>query len=149
MTAPIGGLDQPAELADGVIERAAHTAKAMSALPPKADMCSAPVHVRFGPKADIGRLTAPSQSRLWLVRRADILYKFVVLPAAGIKIVFVAGKLISILSLFQDKGASTARHKQCQPITDYSHVSKKSARSIKFPHKPKSLTTFEEQVRPY
>jgi hypothetical protein len=25
----------------------------MSALPPKADMCSAAVHVRFGPKADM------------------------------------------------------------------------------------------------
>src|SRR5262245_18965880 len=25
----------------------------MSALPPKADMCGAPAHVRFGPKADI------------------------------------------------------------------------------------------------
>jgi hypothetical protein len=29
--------------------------EAMSALPPKADMCSAAVHVRFGPKADISR----------------------------------------------------------------------------------------------
>jgi hypothetical protein len=28
----------------------------MSALPPKADMCSALVHVRFGPKADITSL---------------------------------------------------------------------------------------------
>src|SRR5262245_25240221 len=28
----------------------------MSALPPKADMCVALVHVRFGPKADIGTL---------------------------------------------------------------------------------------------
>jgi hypothetical protein len=27
----------------------------MSALPPKADICSALAHVRFGPKADIGR----------------------------------------------------------------------------------------------
>jgi hypothetical protein len=27
--------------------------KAVSALPPKADICSAPAHVRFGPKADI------------------------------------------------------------------------------------------------
>jgi hypothetical protein len=27
--------------------------KGMSALPPKADICSAPTHVRFGPKADI------------------------------------------------------------------------------------------------
>jgi hypothetical protein len=27
---------------------------AMSALPPKADMCSAPAHVRFVPEADIG-----------------------------------------------------------------------------------------------
>jgi hypothetical protein len=27
--------------------------KVMSALPPKADMCSAIAHVRFGPKADI------------------------------------------------------------------------------------------------
>jgi len=26
----------------------------MSGLPPKADMCSALVHVRYGPKADIG-----------------------------------------------------------------------------------------------
>src|SRR5262245_49479814 len=30
--------------------------RAMSALPPKADMCSAVVHVRFGPKADIANL---------------------------------------------------------------------------------------------
>ena len=30
---------------------------AMSALPPKADMCSAPAHVRFVPKADIGPST--------------------------------------------------------------------------------------------
>jgi hypothetical protein len=28
--------------------------KVMSALPPKADMCSATTHVRYGPKADIG-----------------------------------------------------------------------------------------------
>jgi hypothetical protein len=28
----------------------------MSALPPKADMCSAVPNVRFGPKADIGTL---------------------------------------------------------------------------------------------
>jgi hypothetical protein len=28
----------------------------MSALPPKADICSALAHVRFGPKADIGCL---------------------------------------------------------------------------------------------
>jgi hypothetical protein len=28
-------------------------AKVMSALPPKADICSALAHVRFGPKADI------------------------------------------------------------------------------------------------
>src|SRR5262249_54642016 len=30
--------------------------KVMSALPPKADMCSAPSDVRFGPKADIALL---------------------------------------------------------------------------------------------
>jgi len=30
--------------------------KAMSALPPKADMCGATGDVRFGPKADIGHL---------------------------------------------------------------------------------------------
>ena len=30
--------------------------KAMSALPPKADMCSATRHVRFVPKADIANL---------------------------------------------------------------------------------------------
>jgi hypothetical protein len=30
--------------------------KAMSALPPKADMCSALAYVCFGPKADIGSL---------------------------------------------------------------------------------------------
>ena len=29
--------------------------KCMSALPPKADMCSAQAHVRFVPKADIGQ----------------------------------------------------------------------------------------------
>jgi hypothetical protein len=28
----------------------------MSALPPKADMCSAAVHLRYGPKADMVRL---------------------------------------------------------------------------------------------
>jgi hypothetical protein len=28
--------------------------KVMSALPPKADICSALAHVRFGPKADMG-----------------------------------------------------------------------------------------------
>jgi hypothetical protein len=28
--------------------------KPMSALPPKADMCGALAHVRYGPKADIG-----------------------------------------------------------------------------------------------
>ena len=31
---------------------------AMSALPPKADMCGAGTHVCFGPKADIGLKTA-------------------------------------------------------------------------------------------
>ena len=31
--------------------------KAMSALPPKADMCSALGHVCFGPKADIGPIS--------------------------------------------------------------------------------------------
>jgi len=31
--------------------------KVMSALPPKADMCSAVVDVRFGPKADIVNLS--------------------------------------------------------------------------------------------
>jgi hypothetical protein len=30
--------------------------KVMSALPPKADICSAPADVRFGPKADITEL---------------------------------------------------------------------------------------------
>jgi hypothetical protein len=30
--------------------------KVMSALPPKADICSALAHVRFGPKADIASL---------------------------------------------------------------------------------------------
>jgi len=29
--------------------------KVMSALPPKADICSATAHVCYGPKADIGR----------------------------------------------------------------------------------------------
>jgi hypothetical protein len=33
------------------------TSNAMSALPPKADMCSAAVHVRFGPIADITQVT--------------------------------------------------------------------------------------------
>jgi hypothetical protein len=32
----------------------------MSALPPKADMCGAATDVRYGPKADIGRLTRHS-----------------------------------------------------------------------------------------
>src|SRR5262249_40723521 len=31
----------------------------MSALPPKADICSAPAHVRFGPKADIQAMPLP------------------------------------------------------------------------------------------
>jgi hypothetical protein len=30
--------------------------RAMSALPPKADICSAPAHVRFGPEADMASL---------------------------------------------------------------------------------------------
>ena len=30
-----------------------HAANGMSALPPKADMCTALAHVRFGPKADM------------------------------------------------------------------------------------------------
>src|SRR5215510_955311 len=30
--------------------------KGMSALPPEADMCGAPAHVRYGPKADIATL---------------------------------------------------------------------------------------------
>jgi hypothetical protein len=30
----------------------------MSALPPKADMCGALAHVRFGPKADITAITS-------------------------------------------------------------------------------------------
>jgi hypothetical protein len=32
-----------------------HPQKVMSAFPPKADMCSARPHVRFGPKADIAK----------------------------------------------------------------------------------------------
>src|SRR5262245_34184627 len=32
-------------------------AKVMSALPLKADMCSARAHVRYGPEADIGQIT--------------------------------------------------------------------------------------------
>jgi hypothetical protein len=31
-----------------------HRQSVMSALPPKADMCSASAYVRYGPKADIG-----------------------------------------------------------------------------------------------
>ena len=38
----------------------------MSALPPKADMCSALGHVRFGPKADIA--SCPSGGLLRLAR---------------------------------------------------------------------------------
>jgi hypothetical protein len=43
--------------------------KAMSALPPKADMCSALAHVCFGPKADVASLfdyfvCAPDE-RVW------------------------------------------------------------------------------------
>ena len=40
----------------------------MSALPPKADMCGALVHVRFGPIADIGEMT--SQNRKTASRRS-------------------------------------------------------------------------------
>ena len=36
---------------------AAQKIKIMSALPPKADMCSALAHVRFGPKADMHETT--------------------------------------------------------------------------------------------
>jgi len=35
----------------------------MSALPPKADICSAQAHVRFGPKADIVANGMPAKSR--------------------------------------------------------------------------------------
>jgi hypothetical protein len=41
--------------------------KAMSALPPKADMCGARADVRFGPIADIGRIYS---IRLVLIERA-------------------------------------------------------------------------------
>src|SRR5262249_1047620 len=40
---------------------------ALSALPPKADICSAPAHVRFGPKADIASFTQLSR-RQWRAR---------------------------------------------------------------------------------
>jgi hypothetical protein len=36
-------------------KRIFRSAIAMSALPPKADMCGALAHVRFGPEADIGQ----------------------------------------------------------------------------------------------
>jgi hypothetical protein len=36
-----------------------HPQKAMSALPPEADMCGALLHVCFGPIADIGLLSDP------------------------------------------------------------------------------------------
>jgi hypothetical protein len=36
----------------------------MSALPPKADICSAVAHVRFGPKADIGPIS-DERSSAW------------------------------------------------------------------------------------
>src|SRR5215813_956132 len=40
--------------------------KGMSALPSKADICSAPAHVRYGPKADIANLGGwPSISARW------------------------------------------------------------------------------------
>jgi len=38
-------------------------AATMSALPPKADMCSALGYVRFGPKADIGQTTQSPRRR--------------------------------------------------------------------------------------
>jgi len=49
-----------------------HQLQAMSALPPKADMCAAQAHVCFGPKADIRFLLtkARSQSRNACNRRA-------------------------------------------------------------------------------
>src|SRR5262245_64183152 len=40
---------------------------AQSALPPKADICSAQAHVCFGPKADIDRLCIKSIQKEWLV----------------------------------------------------------------------------------
>jgi hypothetical protein len=36
--------------------------KAMSALPPKADSCSAQAHVRYGPEADITGAAARSEN---------------------------------------------------------------------------------------
>ena len=39
----------------------------MSALAPKADMCSAPARVRFGPKADIVKLIRSARLRAQLV----------------------------------------------------------------------------------
>jgi hypothetical protein len=43
--------------------------KGMSALPPKADICSAKSNVRFGPEADID-LATQSPHRQWRVARA-------------------------------------------------------------------------------
>ena len=47
----------------------------MSALPPKADMCSAPVHVRLVPKADILQLIRISSIHMLVVR--DKIMQFV------------------------------------------------------------------------
>jgi hypothetical protein len=42
--------------------------RAMSALPPKADMCDTTRHVRFGPKADIGKRILQTRRALLLPR---------------------------------------------------------------------------------
>ena len=52
----------------------------MSALPPKADMCTAQAHVCFGPKADIGR-----QLRCPLFARKQTLLLFCLGPNAFIQ----------------------------------------------------------------
>jgi hypothetical protein len=52
-----------------------HPQEFMSALPPKADMCSAKAHVCFGPKADIALVTAFTITRP-LTKAASIVHGF-------------------------------------------------------------------------
>src|SRR5262245_38757602 len=57
--------------------------KVMSALPPKADMCSAARDVRFGPKADIGNCSNPKMQLLRRVGQPPNLPNWVMFAAGG------------------------------------------------------------------
>ena len=70
------------------------SANSMSALPPKADMCTATAHVRFGPKADIVAGSVPiaarelSEFRLQMMTAA-VLYGFMIVAGDGLCCRFV------------------------------------------------------------